>query len=327
MDDAAYKRLFSRPRMVRDLLSGFAARDWSGTLDFASLTPLPANYVSRDLQQRYGDLVWRIRFGGERWLYLLLLLEFQSGVDRAMAVRMLTYSGLLYQRLVGEGVLRERGALPPVLPVVIYNGRSPWTAPADVSALIAAGGAVLSRYQPSQQYFLLDEGRVDSGALPPGNLVSALIALETNRDRARLPALLDTLIGLLRAQDDEELTDAFSTWAEQVLLPRPLRGTSSAPLPKLEEVRTMLAETVREWTEQWVEQGIEQGIEQGRVEERALLCRQAARKFNAAAGQQLAAALADVTDPGRLAQVGEWIIECGTAAELFARVADTPGSQ
>ena len=64
---------------------------------------------------------------------------------------MLTYSGLLYQRLVGEGVLRERGALPPVLPVVIYNGRSPWTAPADVSALIAAGGPALARYQPAQQ--------------------------------------------------------------------------------------------------------------------------------------------------------------------------------
>ena len=227
MDDAAYKHLFSRPRIVRDLLRGFAARDWSGALDFTSLTPLPASYVSRDLQQRHGDLLWRIRFGGERWLYLLLLLEFQSGVDRAMAVRMLTYSGLLYQRLVAEGVLRKRGALPPVLPLVIYNGRSPWTAPADVAALIAAGGAALSRYQPSQQYFLLDEGRVDGGALPPGNLVSALIALETNRDRSRLPALLDTLIGLLRAQDDEELTDAFSAWAE----PRDVPGLRATPAP------------------------------------------------------------------------------------------------
>ena len=150
------------------------------------------------------------------------------------------------------------------------------------------------------------------------------MALETNRDRARLPPLLDTLIGLLRAQDDEELTDAFTAWAAQVLLPQPLRGTASVPLPRLEEVRTMLAETVREWTEQWVAQGIEQGIERGRAEERALLCRLAARKFEAAAGQQLADALADVTDPGRLAQVGEWIIECGTAAELFARLADTP---
>ena len=38
--------------------------------------------------------------------------------------------------------------------------------------------------------------------------MSALIALETNPDRARSPALLNTLIGLLRAQDDEEWTDA-----------------------------------------------------------------------------------------------------------------------
>ena len=37
-----------------------------------------------------------MRFGGERWLYLALLLEFQAGVDRAMAVRMLTYGGLLW---------------------------------------------------------------------------------------------------------------------------------------------------------------------------------------------------------------------------------------
>ena len=50
MDDPAYKRLFSRPRMVRDLLSGFATRDWSAELDLGSLTPLSAGYVTDDLQ-------------------------------------------------------------------------------------------------------------------------------------------------------------------------------------------------------------------------------------------------------------------------------------
>ena len=338
MDDAAYKRLFSRPRMVRDLLRGFAARGWSGGLDFASLTPLPASYVSRDLRQRHGDSVWRCRFHDRRWLYLVLLLEFQSGVDRAMAVRMLTYTGLLYEKLIGEGVLRGHGALPPVLPIVIYNGRRPWSAPTDVAGLIAAGEPALARYQPSQRYFLLDEGRAEDGGLPPGNLVSALIALETNRDRARLPALLEALIALLREQDDEELTNAFSAWARQVLLPRRVRAGVPASLPGLEEVRAMLSETVQEWTEQWVEQGIERGIErgieqgiergieQGRAEERALLCRLAARKFDAATAQRLAAVLADVTDPDRLAEVGDRIIECETAADLFARIPGTGGA-
>ena len=70
----------------------------------------------------------------------------------------------------------------------------------------------------------------------------------------------------------------------------------------------MLEETVREWTADWVAEG----LEQGRTEERALLCRLAARKFDAATGERLSAALAEVTDPARLAEVGDWIIECGT---------------
>ena len=100
----------------------------------------------------------------------------------------------------------------------------------------------------------------------------------------------------------------------------------------------MLEENVREWTrelleqgraqgiEQGIEQGRAQGIEQGRHEERALLCRLAARKFDAGAAEGLAAALAGVTDPDRLARVGDWIIECATASELIARVRGDDGS-
>ncbi|MCY4634532.1 MAG: hypothetical protein OXG04_08535 [Acidobacteria bacterium] len=88
----------------------------------------------------------------------------------------------------------------------------------------------------------------------------------------------------------------------------------------------MLAEQVREWTEEWIEegraQGRAQGIAQGRAEERALLCRLAERKFDVATARRLAAALEDVTDAGGLAQVGDWIIECGTAADPLARVSD-----
>ena len=340
MNDPAYKRLFSRPRMVQDLLSGFAARDWSAELDLGSLTPLPASYVSHDLRQRHGDLVWRLRFRDERWLYVVLLLEFQSTVDPSMAVRMLAYTALLYQKLIADGVLRERSVLPPVLPVVIYNGQRPWTAPVDVAELIASGrGPSLARYQPSQRYFLLDEGRVGGADLPSDNLVSLLIGLETNTDRPRASALVGALIDLLQKQDDEELTAAFSEWAEQVLAPRRLPGSVSGPLARLKGVRTMLAETVQEWTAEWVEQGREQGREEGREQgrelgiqqgvqqgQRLLLCRQAARKFDAAAGERLAALLDGVVDSDRLAQVGDWIIECEMADALFARFEDRSSS-
>ena len=98
----------------------------------------------------------------------------------------------------------------------------------------------------------------------------------------------------------------------------------------------MLSETVQEWTAEWVaegrkrglEQGRAEGLEQGRAEARALMRRQSARKFDDDTARRLAAVLAEVADPERLAEVGDWIIECGTAAELFARLAETrrPGN-
>ncbi len=155
---AAFKQLFSHPRMVRDLLDGFVARGWCEALDRDTLTALPARYVGPDLRQRYADFVWRVRFRDGRWLYLVL--EFPSNVDRSMAVRMLTYTGLLYLRLINEGVLHEHGALPPVLPIVIYNGRTRWTAPTDLADLMEKTDvAALARYKPSQRYFLLDVAR------------------------------------------------------------------------------------------------------------------------------------------------------------------------
>lgn len=63
--------------MVADLVRAVGDPGWTGEVDFEALE-LPAEYVGDGLQQRRGDAVWRVPFGGA-WLYLLLLLEFLSG--------------------------------------------------------------------------------------------------------------------------------------------------------------------------------------------------------------------------------------------------------
>ena len=329
MHDPAYKLLFSRPRMVRDLLDGFAARGWSDALDFDTLPPLPASFVGEDLRQRHGDLVWRVRFRDEGWLYLMLLLEFQATVDPAMAVRMLAYTAMVLQRLVADGVLSEHGALPSILPVVLYNGPRRWTAPVEVADMFAAAAP----YRPSQRYHVLDVRRAPEADLPADNLVSALVGLEVARarDAPGLDAALRALSELVRAAGDEHLRRAFGAWLRGRLgASGRLPSGAGDTLARLEEAQTMLEETLGEWTREWLErgraEGIEQGRDEGRDEERALLCRQAARKFDGAAAEGLAAALAGVTDPERLGRVGEWIIECATAEDLLARVRRDHGS-
>ena len=103
-----------------------------------------------------------------------------------MAVRILAYTGLLYQDLIRRGVFGDDGRLPPVLPVVLYNGRPRWTAPVEVADLIASVEETLAPYQPSQRYFLLDERRWGEDDLPRRNLVSALVGLENSGSAERL---------------------------------------------------------------------------------------------------------------------------------------------
>ena len=133
MQDLNYKRLFSFPRMVEDLLCGFLPGQWLDELDFSTLKKLPTEYVSDELLKRHGDCVWRLRRRGE-WLYLLVLLEFQSTDEPRMALRILTYTSLLYQELVRNDALDAGGRLPAVLPVVLYNGEARWRAALEVGS-------------------------------------------------------------------------------------------------------------------------------------------------------------------------------------------------
>ena len=310
MHDAAYK----------DLLRGFAAPEWCDEIDFSTLEKLPAEYVSDDLRQRHGDVVWRVRFHKKTWLYLLVMLEFQSTVDPYMAVRTLVYTGLLYQDLIRRGALDNDGRLPPVLPVVLYNGRPRWTAPVEMADLIAPAKEALAGFQPSQRYFLLDEGRCGEDDLPRRNLVSALVALENSGSAESLSQALAALSDWLRSPEDDELRRAFVGWVRQVVLPGGRFDEAALPVVRvLEGGGAMLAERVKEWTEEWLREGREQGIERGRAEERALLCRQTARKFDAETAERLSGLLDRLTDPEHLAEVGDSIIECGVGSELLAR--------
>ena len=87
---------------------------------------------------------------------------------------------------------------------------------------------------------------------------------------------------------------------------------------------TLLDASVRAWRDELVEQGqaqgIERGIERGRADERALLCRLAARRFGTETAQRLSGLLESLKAAEELAVVGDWIMDCETGADLLARV-------
>src|SRR5215208_1367947 len=274
--DHSYKLLFSHTAMVADLLRDFVHEDWVRELDFSTLERVEGSFVTHELHERESDIIWRVRWGGERWLYVYLLLEFQSTVDPWMALRVLVYTGLLWQSLARDGELSASGRLPPVLPLVLYNGERPWGAALEVGGLIEPVPGGLERYRPQLRYFLLDQSRLAEEELAPRrNLAAALFRLEKSREVADVDRVLSNLVEWLRSPEESSLRQAFAVWVVKVLSSR-LPEVGLPQVTDLMEVRTVLAERVTEWTRQWKqeayqegrEQGLEDGREQGREQGR-----------------------------------------------------------
>jgi hypothetical protein len=262
--DSGYKSLFSHPEMVEDLLRGFIHEDWVRDLDFSTLEKVPGNYVTPPMTTRESDVVWRLRWRGDRILYVYLLMELQSTVDSSMALRMMVYLGLLYQDLLKRGETAPSGKLPPVLPLVLYNGYAPWGAAREISELIEEVPGGLERYRPRLRYCLLDEMRMaDSELEPLRNLAAAVFRLEKSRGTEAMERVLEAAIEWLREPGLEELRKSFTDWVLKVLLPSRVRGVRFPKLFDLQEVKAMLAESGLSWSDQWEQEGIEKGLQKG----------------------------------------------------------------
>jgi len=226
-NDETNKRLFSEPRMIEDLLKGFVTDSWIEDLDFSTLERVNSSFVSSndEMNKRDGDMIWKIRWKN-RWVYLLIVIEFQSRVDQIMAVRMCTYTSLLYEEIFkSDKTLFIEGYLPPVLPMVLYNGGAKWTAARSLRELMAPDlPEGLLKYQPSIHYWLLEEGRakLDDELARADNFVSLLVQLEQVK----------------------EIVPDFK-------------------FDDITEVNQMLSETVDMWIQGGFEKGHAQGIAQG----------------------------------------------------------------
>ena len=254
---------------------------------------MPASFVTRALGQRHADMLWRVQTTGGRWLYILVLLEFQSTVDPTMALRMMEYTGAIWERLEPDD-LGAGGEYPFVLPVVIYNGGRPWTAATDVGDLLAPVPKELLGYRPRHRYLLIEIQTEDPEQLPPDNVLAMI------------------------AKFEQVVTERHGEAGRE--LRRNLRREGE---PKV----TTLLDRARQWGEerdqQWLQKGLEKGIKEERraslQRERELVHRMVARRFGPGTAEQLVPLLDRLSDPESIVAIADAVIECETGEEFLRR--------
>ena len=262
--DSAYKRLFSHKDLVADLIRGYVDPGLADRFNLDSLERCNGSYISQDLRGRENDIVWRVKVKDE-WVYVYLLLEFQSTVDHFMAVRLLGYIALLWQDLIAAKEISQDGTLPPVLPIVLYNGDRPWSAPTCLREHIASPIDLLAKFQPDLRYLFLDENRAPTAdGLAVRNLVAAVFALEQTpgleAQRRVIAALRDWLA------DRRDLKVVIGTWYAASLAPTGLPGRRRSARISLDEIEPMMATRILADIERQKAESAAQGHAEGMID-------------------------------------------------------------
>lgn len=154
--------------------------------------------------------------------------------------------------------------LPPIFPIVLYNGQRTWTASMQLSDLIAAEPS-LGAYAIAFQCLLLNEKAYSKEQLLTiRNIVSTLFLAEGHYD---ITLLEQELLNLYDHEPDKQAVSLFLNWFRQLALYGKVSPDDYEKLDTVyrtkEEVQTMLVATLREERKKAYQDGEAAGIVKG----------------------------------------------------------------
>ena len=186
-----------------------------------------------------------------------------------MREKICSYTTLAWRRIESSGRLQE-GRLPGVLPLVLYNGKRPWSVPQDLSGCVnLPEGSALWATTPRMGYLVIDVLRENPdrlGTLDNPVAWSMLLEQVTQPDQAdRLAAKMDAWG---RAPERRAIWEAFGVLMRELVTAGRVRGEGlkfrQMKAELTEEERNMsLAENLDRWKEQRFNEGIERGRREG----------------------------------------------------------------
>jgi hypothetical protein len=157
--DHLFKAVFSRPAEAASFLSAHLPPGLAAAIRWDELVCVKASFESHDGASSEADLVFAARLdvgdgAPPTEVEIAILFEHQSTPDDTMPLRLLGYMLRTFEAQLAD---RERKRPVPVIPIVLYHGDRPWTAPTRFSAWMRLSDkalALVERFLPDYEYVL-----------------------------------------------------------------------------------------------------------------------------------------------------------------------------
>lgn len=218
--DTSYRFLLSSKKLFVELLRSFINKGWVQEVDEEHVQEIPHSFVLQDFKRQEADLVYRVKLSGQDVVFYLLL-EMQSSVDFRMPYRLLLYQVEIWRYLLQneEDALLNRKTfqLPPIVPIVLYNGKQKWSAEQEFRKLLANEdlfGSELLNFE----YLLIDVARyTEEELLSLSNTIGSVFLLDQTEDQEQLLNRLGKLMNTIQ-QMPADSQQKFVAWMANILL-------------------------------------------------------------------------------------------------------------
>ena len=254
--------------MVESLVRDFISGDLADELDFKTLKLMPTAFQKHGQTERRSDLIWRLKWRDGSSCLLAIILEFQSTIDKKMLCRLLEYATLFLEQTLDDD--KSKGlTLPQILPIVLYNGAKPWSAPCVYNELSERERLAYERGIWDFKYHLIDIRHLEESLVDKAKGISAWIfRFERAANVQEMERLWKVMFRALKNPAYENLRQEIIIWLETCVLP--VRKISGAKIVverlKEEEKMTVVTAEMEDWTLPYINQGIRQGHAEGRLE-------------------------------------------------------------
>jgi predicted transposase/invertase (TIGR01784 family) len=264
--DKFFKVTLSQPGAAEAFLRHFLPADVTALLDLDHLQPITASFVDATLQEHFSDLLFEVPLhGGAAPIFVCILFEHKSYVDRLTALQVLRYMVHGW-----DTMQRQRRRLAPMLPIVVYHGTDRWNVATDFQGLFELPTA-LQPYTPTFHYHLSDLSAYHDDELKATARVGVgLLALKyilRPELRERLPAVTALWYSLHEQPSGLDYLQALLRYivaaGKHVTLQDVLEATIST-IPLGGALMSTIAEELIEQGKQQGEQlGLQKGLQQG----------------------------------------------------------------
>jgi predicted transposase YdaD len=337
--DELFKKTFGEIRHARALLQRILPAAIVPLFDWGTLAEADSSFITRELRKRQSDLLFTVRLR-ESGAVVFILLEHQSGVDFGMPLRMARYMVQIWERRRRKHPNARR--LPPIVPVVVHNGRWGWRSSPGFRALYDLPPSELDALLPhlADFAFVLSDLRqmTDDELLAKATPVEGLTlhCLAHHNDPERLLAGLPTWIRVVRCVETEEDADAALCAATEYICRVPSGrnkelASKFSSLMAAEGEENIVGTIAQLWEDQGRAKGLTEGrakgltegrakgLTEGRAEERAktrsLLLRQLTIRFGPV-GEGVKARI-DSAHDATITRWAEQLMTAGKLADVF----------